>query len=183
VWQSSDIHISEDELLTLDATGSIHIAMGRMTQSLKRQYEIKEANERDPRKNFSRSLDKFTAQELLDSTFAYPWNDPRGIEIEDLKDKSAIDRIQKLQSTRVHPSSNVGQLLAVIGPSNKLPPIISESQVIPFTSKVEKIAINKSGFIWFIINDERLTNDPIKTNIIWQDNLGMFSVNIVKQGT
>ena len=57
----------------------------------------------------------------------------------------------------------------------------SESQVIPYISPNSKTIVEKDGFLWFIINDEMPGDDKVKTRILWQDNLGMFNVNVLRK--
>lgn len=179
-WQSTGIHVKEGDILNIDASGSIHIAMGRMVTSLTEQYKIKDKNNNDGK---GRSLSSFTDEELNKSIFAYPWNSPTGIDIATITDNDAAARVKKLQEGRVSPKHKVGQLLAVIGNDSDITPDLTNSQIVGYTSSSNKIMMTKSGFLWFIVNDEKPKDNIIIDRIIWQDNLGMFIVKVLKQNS
>lgn len=176
-WQSSGIRVKRGDELTVDAGGSINIAMGRMVQSLLREYTYKDRNEKQGK---GRSVEAFTQKELEDSMFAYPWNGPEGIQISDLLLGSAIQRVRNSQSKRIFPGANVGQLLLVISKSySRILPSIEQSQVEPYGGPGSKIIVKDDGYLWFIVNDLKPLDDTIKGQIDWQDNLGMFDVKLL----
>lgn len=177
-WQSSGIRVKKGEELRTEASGSINIAMGRMVKSLAAQYNFKEKYEKLSR---GRSLDNFSTEELQASLFAYPWNGPEGVQLNKLTDQSAVNRIINLQESRVFQRAQVGQLLIVVAEDSEKIPEIAKSQVIPYRGPNSRTIVNKDGFLWFIVNDEKIRGDKRKDLIIWQDNLGMFSVKVLRK--
>ncbi len=176
-WQATDIRVNAGDEITLDAYGGINIAMGRMVKSLEFQYKVKEKNEK---MGLGRDVDSFTKEEVEGSLFAYPWNGPEGIDLKNIHLDSAVDRIRESQQKRVYPKANVGQLLVVISPSlsNEFPNL-DKSQIFPYGGKGSKFIVENEGYIWFIVNDLMPDADPLKREVDWQDNLGLFDVKIL----
>lgn len=176
-WQPTNIKVKSGDELVIDASGGINIAMGRMINSLVKEYKYKDRNEKLGR---GRDVDAFSKKELEDSLFAYPWNGPEGIQLSDLLLDSAIKRVNDSQSKRVVPDAKVGQLLLVISKTDsREPPNIESSQIIPYGGKGSKVIVKDDGYIWFIINDLKPDKDRIKMELDWQDNLGMFDVKLL----
>lgn len=178
-WNPTRVRVNEGEEIIIDASGSIHIAMGRMINGLRYQYKVKEENE----DTVGRGLEHFTDEQVRNSVFAYPWNGPTGIVKEHLINESAKSRIASLQNSRVDPKARVGQLLMVIGESDTSSPDLSTSQIIPYSSAKERIIASRSGYLWFIINDEKMGDNRLINTLLWQDNLGMFSVKVLVKST
>jgi len=174
-WNKTGLYLNKGDKLNISATGSVNLAMGRMMEALEYQYKIKKKNEDKTGIN-SREIKYFTKEEKLKSAFVYPWNGPEGIDYEEIYDNSAKKRVKDSEKDRVVSSAKVGQLIAFISPSNITFPDFSSSQVIPFSTSNTIVEVNKEGYLWFIINDLKLSGDKIGDKLIWQDNLGFFNI-------
>ncbi len=180
-WQCSKIEVKKGDKLSLDASGEINIAMGRMVQCLIRQYQHKEDNEADPNKG--RDLKFFSDEQLKESIFPYPWVGPEGILLEHV-DELMEERIRGVHDRLLDTNANHAELLAVIGPDTRpsypsYPLDRSNYQIIRYSQGAQTTA-TKSGVLWFIINDQMHEDDDDKrSKILWQDNLGVFEVAVV----
>lgn len=172
-WSKTDIRVKPGDRVTISASGSVNIAMGRMVKALIREYQIKSENTVSKK---SRDVIHFTEGQKKESVFAYPWNGPTGIDLTTIDDTDVVNHLRDTAGNLVLKTARTGQLIAVISQSSdNFPDIKSpDSQVIPFTSKDIIIPVKTDGYLWFIVNDEKYSNDKLANKIIWQDNLGFF---------
>ena len=173
-WVNSGLDVLPGNTVSITASGSINIAMGRMTKALSERYGIKENG---------KSYDQFTEEDIQKSLFVYPWTGPEGFNNTVLRGKKTQENIRKQQSTLIDPLAKLGQLRTVVASKNDCPESISKIDlnsfsIYPYTDKTSYLFVaEKQGRLCFIINDS-IHNNPGINKIFWEDNLGFYSVKV-----
>ena len=176
-WVDSGISLKKGDEVILSASGNVNIAFGSMVKASLIEGEAKKSL-REAKKSLGDQNIKFTAEEIENSKYSFPWSTPSGIDPSLLKRKST-------KSIRINPNAYLGQLLAVVCPgsacgSKEIPQQPNNAAQIESYSHDEggfQFTAKENGHLRFIINDVT-DDDRDKNQLGWQDNIGFFSVNL-----
>ena len=179
-WIDSRIRVKEGDKLTITASGSINLALGGLIESFQKMSSIQDQN-CEKLKIKCKSFKHFTPEEVEGIFISHPWTGPEGYANSLINDadirKSAANKAEQ----RVEPNSQLGQLLTIISPTNSCPDNIIRPKDIKIYSyyKDDKspFVVSSKGRLCFIVNDIIDPNTDIN-KLNWQDNLGIYSVNL-----
>lgn len=183
-WIDTGLNLNTGDEVTISASGSVNIALGRMLIALKNMEEAKQKNEKD--KN-TRSVTVFSEKQEMDALFPYPWTGPEGLSDEDIRGDSARRSSRATSKDRIIPAARLGQLIAIVSPTHICPDNGRPSgnpQVIAYEKNERSTSFRAAapGRLCFIVNDVTYEK-PNSDTIAWQDNLGFFSVSLRIQQT
>lgn len=175
-WVGTTFEVKKGDSVTLTVSGRVNVAMGRMIDSLELVSKTKLENQETIH---HRELEYFTQQQIERATFAYPWCGAAGVHESELRN-GAKESAAATRKQRVDEDARVGQLIAIIAPTNKCPDrgkIPSGVQHVAYDGEDSAFTVEKAGKLCFVVNDITYENDDID-ELAWQDNLGFYLVRI-----
>jgi len=190
-WQDTELKLDINDKVVIKADGSINIGMGRIAKATIDRYALaKEYTDKD--KGFEYEDFPKKVKERL--TYRYPWVGPKGLDPELIDNPEIKNKVRgwgEKQLFKGTPKSpvNFGQLIAMIVPEDDLGKF---QNAIPSTnisyikydwwpignSTVEHTVTKSGGNLLFIINDS-ISNDSLANQMLWMDNIGFLSAQII----
>lgn len=165
-WVDTGIYLRTGDKVVISAYGTVNISFGEMVTSSLAEDSVRIRTEN--------KIEEYTQSDIDAITYKYPWVSPDG-----------LNKKIGTPSVRIHPESNLGQLLAVICPDGSCGSMHNpskpsqEAQIEPYSkgSNGFEFDVKNDGNLRFIVND--VTNDDESRNLLgWQDNIGFYSVSI-----
>ncbi|MBL4707301.1 MAG: hypothetical protein JKY48_02520 [Flavobacteriales bacterium] len=176
-WTDSGISVKKGDKITIKSTGSINVAMAHMLDKLNNFIKILKTKE-------DMNVELFTKNEIDAATFTFPWNDAKGISLTKMDNIDAIKLIKSTSHKLLDPTAKFGQLLIYNFEDETVHPHLEQltelDEVYQFEGDAIVLEIKGDGRIYFGINDVVLF-DKSKSELLWQDNVGFFSVTTFTQ--
>lgn len=171
-WTDSGISVKKGDKITVKSTGTINVAMAHMIDKLTHFTKIYRSKK-------DGNVELFTKEEIDASLFTFPWNSAKGISLSEMDDIEAIELLKKTSRKFLVPTAKCGQLLIYNFQSESGHPQMEQltelDEVYQFEGDAVVLEIKGDGRIYFAVNDVVLF-DKAKSELLWQDNVGFFSV-------